>query len=152
MSRFLTTLRTEQQGKWGHLLLNDLVLEDELGTFSTPAGFETDFASIKALRNVAVTCAYIMLAMAVLPLTPTWLRIAVLVIGMGALVLYALCAGYGNLGATIHDQLYTIAQLPRRDCDAVFYRALRAEGVARWRAWIMYAGVRLGGASHYGTV
>ncbi|MEE1920334.1 DUF1353 domain-containing protein [Pseudomonas asiatica] len=64
-------------------------------------------------------------------------------------VFFALVAGYGNLAATIHDQLYAAGQLSRRDCDAVFYRALRAEGVARWRAWIMWAGVRIAGQKYY---
>ncbi|SDI53847.1 DUF1353 domain-containing protein [Pseudomonas panipatensis] len=119
MSRFLTTLKTEQLGKWNHRLLADLVLEDDLGTFTAPAGFETNFASLQVLHNAVL------------------------------FVFFALVAGYGNLAATIHDQLYTAGQLPRKDCDAVFYRALRAEGVAAWRAWIMWAGVRIGGASHY---
>lgn len=119
MSRFLTALRTEQQGKWEHRLLSDLVLEDDLGTFIAPAGFVTNYASLQVLHNVVL------------------------------FALFALVAGYGNLAATIHDQLYTDGRLPRRDCDAVFYRALRAEGVARWRAWIMWSGVRLGGASQY---
>lgn len=119
MSRFLTALRTEQRGKWKHELLTDLVLEDDLGTFTAPAGFVTNFSSLQILHNVVL------------------------------FALFALVAGYGNLAATIHDQLYADGRLPRRDCDAVFYRALRAEGVARWRAWIMWAGVRLGGGSHY---
>lgn len=119
MSRYLTTLQTEQRGRWNHRLLGDLVLEDELGTFTAPAGFDTDFASLRVLHNAVL------------------------------FVFFALVAGYGNLAATIHDHLYATGQLPRRDCDAVFYRALRAEGVAAWRAWIMWAGVRLGGASHY---
>lgn len=121
MSRFLTTLQTEQLGKWNHRLLADLVLEDDLGTFTVPAGFQTDFASLQALHNVVL------------------------------FAFFALVAGYGNLAATIHDRLYTTGQLPRKDCDALFYRALRAEGVAAWRAWIMWAGVRVGGASHYST-
>ena len=119
MSRFLTTLQTEQLGKWNHRLLADLVLEDDLGTFTAPAGFQTDFASLQVLHNAVL------------------------------FVFFALVAGYGNLAATIHDRLYTTGQLPRQHCDAVFYRALRAEGVAAWRAWIMWAGVRLGGATHY---
>ncbi|WP_160286819.1 DUF1353 domain-containing protein [Pseudomonas knackmussii] len=119
MSRFLTTLQTEQLGKWKHRLLTDLVLEDDLGTFTAPAGYQTDFASLQVLHNVVL------------------------------FVFFALVAGYGNLAATIHDQLYTTGQLPRKDCDAVFYRALRAEGVAAWRAFIMWLGVRLGGKGHY---
>ena len=31
----------------------------------------------------------------------------------------------------------------------VLYRALRAEGVARWRAWLFWAGVRIGGTKQY---
>jgi len=30
-----------------------------------------------------------------------------------------------------------------------FMTRLRAEGVARWRAWLMWLGVRVGGGSHY---
>lgn len=119
MSRFLTTLKTEQLGKWKHQLLADLVLDDDLGVFTAKAGFVTNYASLQVLHNVVL------------------------------FVLFALVAGYGNLAAAIHDQLYTEGRLPRRDCDAVFYRALRAEGVARWRARLMWAGVRLGGSSHY---
>lgn len=119
MSRFLTPLQTEQLGKWNHRLLADLVLEDDLGTFTAPAGFETNFASLQVLHNIVF------------------------------FVFFALVAGYGNLAATIHDRLYASGQLRRKDCDAVFYRALRAEGVARWRARVMWAGVRIGGAGHY---
>ncbi|MDG9855662.1 DUF1353 domain-containing protein [Pseudomonas aeruginosa] len=119
MSRFLTTLKSEQLGKWKHQLLADLVLDDDLGIFTVKAGFVTNYASLQVLHNVVL------------------------------FALFALVAGYGNLAATIHDQLYTEGRLPRRDCDAVFYRALRAEGVARWRARLMWAGVRLGGRSHY---
>ena len=37
----------------------------------------------------------------------------------------------------------------RKQADDVFYQPLRAEGVARWRAWLFWAGVRVGGASRY---
>lgn len=62
---------------------------------------------------------------------------------------FALIGGYGHAAAVIHDWLYRSGQLSRRDADAVFCRALRSSGIARWRAWLMYAGVRLGGAPHY---
>lgn len=119
MSQFLTTLKTEQIGKWSHVLLADLVLEDDAGTITVPAGFTTDFASIKVLHNAFL------------------------------FVLFALVSGYGNYAATVHDWLYTTGQMARKEADAVLYRALRAEGVARWRAWLMWAGVRLGGGKHY---
>lgn len=125
MSKFLTTLKTEQVGKWNHTLLDILVLEDEeVGTITVPAGFSTDFASIKVLHNAFL------------------------------FVLFALVSGYGNYAATVHDYLYTThavgtRAITRKEADEVLYRALRAEGVARWRAWIFWAGVRLGGSSSY---
>lgn len=120
MSKFITTLKTEQIGKWNHKLFADLVLiDDEHGRLVAEIGFSTDFASIRVLHNAVF------------------------------FMLFALVAGYGNYSATIHDKLYTTGQVTRRQADAVLYRALRAEGVARWRAWLFWAGVRLGGASHY---
>lgn len=120
MSRFTTTLKTEQIGKWTHVLLDELVLADEQEQVITvPTGFSTDFASIKVLHNACL------------------------------FVLFALVSGYGNYAATVHDWLYTTGQISRRQADAVLYRALRAEGVARWRAWLFWAGVRIGGANQY---
>lgn len=120
MSQFITTLKTEQTGKWGHTLLSDLVLSDEVeGPILVPAGFKTDFASIAVLHNVFL------------------------------FVFFALVAGYGNYSAAVHDMLYTDGTISRKRCDQVLYRALRAEGVAKWRAWLFYLGVRLGGSSHY---
>ena len=119
MSKFLTTLKTEQLGKWSHVLLADLIFEDDAGVIVIPAGYRTDFASIRVLHNAVF------------------------------FVLFALVAGYGNYAATIHDGLYDTGQLSRKEADAVLYRALRAEGVARWRAWLMWAGVRIGGAKQY---
>lgn len=120
MSRFITTLKTEQIGKWNHVMLGDLVLiDDKHGRLTAEIGFETNFASLQVVHNIVL------------------------------FPIYALVAGYGNYAATIHDKLYTTGQVTRRQADAVLYRALRAEGVAKWRAWLFWAGVRLGGASHY---
>ena len=120
MSRFVTTLKTEQTDRRTYTLVDDLVLVDEdERTITVPAGFVTDFASIKVLHNAFL------------------------------FVLFALVSGYGNYAATVHDWLYENGQLNRKDADAVLYRALRAEGVARWRAWLFWAGVRIGGAKHY---
>lgn len=51
--------------------------------------------------------------------------------------------------AIIHDQLYATCgicgRLKRADCDDVFYRALRAAGCPKHRAWLYWLGVRLGG-------
>lgn len=54
----------------------------------------------------------------------------------------------GDRAGTLHDWLYT-SRLDRSTCDAVLYEALLADSVPRWRAWCMWQGVRLGGASHY---
>lgn len=120
MSKFLNTLKTEQDGKWDRTLLADLSLhDDDHGLITVPAGFRTDFASIQFLHNIFL------------------------------FVLYALLAGYGNYAATVHDWLYTTGPLTRKQADAVLYRGLRAEGVARWRAWLFWAGVRIGGGKRY---
>ena len=122
MSRFTTTLKTEQTDRRTYTLLADLVLADEdERTIIVPAGFVTDFASIKVLHNAFL------------------------------FVLFALVSGYGNYAATVHDWLYEHGSLTRNEADAVLYRALRAEGVARWRAWLMWAGVRIGGAKQYNS-
>lgn len=120
MSRFITTLKTEQADRRTYVLLSDLVLaDDDERTITVPAGFVTDFASIKVLHNAFL------------------------------FVLFALVSGYGNYAATVHDWLYEHGSLTRKEADAVLYRALRAEGVARWRAWLFWVGVRLGGSSRY---
>ncbi|MGH8334854.1 MAG: DUF1353 domain-containing protein [Pseudomonas fluorescens] len=116
----MTTLKTEQLGKWTHVLLDELVLaDDDEQVVTVPSGFRTDFASIKVLHNVLL------------------------------FVLFALVSGYGNYAAAVHDWLYSTGEISRKRADAVLYRALRAEGVARWRAWLFWAGVRIGAASHY---
>lgn len=122
MSRFVTTLKTDQTDRRTYKLLDDLVLaDDDERTITVPAGFVTDFASIKVLHNAFL------------------------------FVLFALVSGYGNYAATVHDWLYEHGSLTRKEADAVLYRALRAEGVARWRAWLMWAGVRIGGAKQYNS-
>ena len=122
MSRFVSTQKTDQTDRRTYTLLADLVLADEdERTITVPAGFVTDFASIKVLHNAFL------------------------------FVLFALVSGYGNYAATVHDWLYFGGQLSRKEADAVLYRALRAEGVARWRAWLFWAGVRLGVAKQYKT-
>ncbi len=122
MSRFVTTLKTDQTDRRTYKLLDDLVLADEdERTIIVPSGFTTDFASIKVLHNAFL------------------------------FVLFALVSGYGNYAATVHDWLYEHGSLTRKEADAVLYRALRAEGVARWRAWLMWAGVRIGGAKQYNS-
>lgn len=89
------------------------------GDVKVPKGFITDYASIKVFHNLLL------------------------------FPVYALFATYGNYAATIHDYLYSMGTRSRSECDDIFYKALRAEGVARWRARLMWLGVRIGGKSSY---
>ena len=58
--------------------------------------------------------------------------------------------GTHNKAAILHDWLYTSVRVSRRLADKVFGEALKADGVWWWRRKLMYRGVRLFGASHYG--
>lgn len=57
-------------------------------------------------------------------------------------------------GAVVHDWLYAtrgvvrpwLSQISRAKADAIFYRALRANGVGYFRAQAMWVAVRIGGA------
>lgn len=77
-----------------------------------------------------------------------------------AFFIYALLAGYGDHASTIHDWLYSGFGITnaatghtyyptRAEADKLFYDTLRDEGVARWRAFIFYAGVRLFASSKF---
>lgn len=61
----------------------------------------------------------------------------------------ALFDNYGFAAAVVHDYLYSDSGIARKASDKVFYRALRSCGVARWRAGLMYAGVRVFGRFYY---
>lgn len=62
---------------------------------------------------------------------------------------FALVGSYGHAAAVIHDFLYSTGQFTREESDRIFHEALRSNGIARWRAWLMYYGVRIGGKSRY---
>jgi hypothetical protein len=64
-------------------------------------------------------------------------------------VVYSLCGNVARRAAVVHDYLYTSGRAPRHVADAVFLEASAVIGVAGWRRWLMWAGVRIGGASHY---
>lgn len=120
MSEFLTKFNGAQINRRLWSLSSDLLFQDsERGElFVVPQGFETNLASIDAVRYLA-------------PL------------------LYAVLAGYGNASCALHDYLYTEGRLPRAECDRVLYRALIAEGVGNWRAWLFWSGVRMFGERNY---
>jgi hypothetical protein len=60
-------------------------------------------------------------------------------------VAFLLAGDCGQEAAVIHDFLYTTHQVDRAKADAVFQEALLI-AEPRWRAWLMWAGVRLGGS------
>ena len=59
---------------------------------------------------------------------------------------YLLTGGIGHAAAVVHDLLYTTHQVSRKVADDVFHEALLSLGIPGWQAWLMWAGVRIGGA------
>jgi len=121
---------TREVGRRYYEMLDDFVYVDMVfGPICAPKGFRTDYASLDYLRNLFL------------------------------FPLYALLAGYGDKAATVHDLLYggyvivdaagIRRNLTRKEADEVFYRALRDEGIATWRAALFYAGVRAGGKRRF---
>lgn len=121
---------TREIGRRHYLMLDDFYYYDEVfGPIKVEKGFDTNYASLDALRNLVL------------------------------FPIYALLADYGDKASTVHDRLYhgvpvemadgNMKIFTRKEADEVFYRALRSEGIARWRAAMFYAGVRIGGASAY---
>lgn len=51
--------------------------------------------------------------------------------------------------ATVHDYLYCAGEQSRLVSDEVFKTLLIEDGVASWKANLMYAGVRMFGAGYY---
>ena len=58
---------------------------------------------------------------------------------------YLLTGGLAHGAAVVHDWLYTTHEVSRAVADAVFHEAALECGVSGWQAWLMWAGVRLGG-------
>lgn len=61
-------------------------------------------------------------------------------------VAFFLAGGLAHAAAVVHDWLYTTHATDRATADAVFKEAAQACGVSAWRAWLMWLGVRAGGA------
>jgi hypothetical protein len=136
VSRFVTPLKIEQTG-WRNgrplfITLAPLLYEsDLLGTaVVVPAGFITDLASTPRMLGA-------------------WL----------------LAGGRAPRPAVLHDYPYQFAFFLRPDCepldvtkalaDAVFYEAMRADpmsGTNAVTAWLMWAGVRLGGRGEWESI
>lgn len=64
-------------------------------------------------------------------------------------IIYEAVGNTAVRAAVVHDYLYTSGRESRAIADAVFREAMEATGVAWWRRWVMWVGVRLGGRSHY---
>lgn len=163
--KFHNRPKMHQIGKWDWELDEPLVyedIEDEGVTIITvPAGFRSDLASIRSLRDIMRVC-----LVAVLLLWAMWCILHVLfaidwywlqwfalgyaVIGGAALIVYALLAGYAVRAAILHDYLYQTGLFPKRRSDRVFFRACyRGEGIARWRSALFWAGPAIAGGRHY---
>jgi len=64
-------------------------------------------------------------------------------------VAFFLAGGLAHAAAVLHDWLYTTHQVDRATADAILREAAQACGVAPWRAYLMWLGVRAGGASSW---
>lgn len=64
-------------------------------------------------------------------------------------LVYLLTGGTSNEAAVVHDWLYTMHPVPRLVADKVLREASAITCVPAWRRWLMYWGVRLGGASYW---
>lgn len=64
-------------------------------------------------------------------------------------VAFFLAGGLAHAAAVVHDWLYTTHQVDRATADSVFREACQACGVSRWRAYLMWLGVRAGGAGSW---
>lgn len=62
---------------------------------------------------------------------------------------YMLAGGTAKKAAVVHDYLYTERLCSRAEADAVLEEAMTASGQPWWRIKLMWAGVRLGGGSHW---
>lgn len=65
-------------------------------------------------------------------------------------IAFMLCGDTSDEAAAVHDYLYSSHEVTREMADQVLREASQVTGVPGWRRWLMWAGVRLGGASHWG--
>ena len=132
MGKFKTKLRVEKESERCWKLLEPLVYEsDTIGTIIVDAGFETNFASVPRLP-----------------------------------LMFWAFGGVGDEAATLHDWLYRKDHtqstghervIDRETADkvlrGVIIECLTKDGTSKLKAnliaWAMWAGVRIGGASHW---
>ncbi|MDF5870829.1 hypothetical protein [Pseudomonas aeruginosa] len=151
IGKFGSQAITRQLSRWEFQLLGRLVFVDPVyGLREVPAGFVSDLASIRVLRNVCYWFTVVAILLACLPWLPAWGSLLASAIALGALVLYGVVAGYGMRPAILHDYEYSLGEIPRAGCDAMLYRALHSgDGTAAWRSALFWVGVRMGGSRRY---
>ena len=66
-------------------------------------------------------------------------------------VVFLLCGDTSDEAAALHDHLYSSHEVSRKMADAVLREASAVTGVPGWRRWMMWAGVRVFGGSHWGV-
>ncbi len=64
-------------------------------------------------------------------------------------VAYLLAGDSGHEAAVLHDWAYTSHFCTKAEADAMFREALLCGGEPGWRAWMMWAGVKIGGQGPY---
>lgn len=65
------------------------------------------------------------------------------------MVAFLLAGDTAHEASVVHDFLYVTHPVPRNVADAVLREASAVSGVPAWRRWLMWAGVRIGGGSHW---
>jgi hypothetical protein len=65
-------------------------------------------------------------------------------------LVFLLAGDCAREAAVVHDFLYGTHLVDRATADAVLREASALTGVPAWRRWLMWAGVRIGGGSHWG--
>lgn len=148
--KFGAEVITRQVSRWEFQLVEPLVFNDPIhGVRQVPADFVSNLASIRILREICRWAAVVAVVSAVCAWG--WLSNICWLIAVAALALYGLLVGYGMRSSILHDWEYTIGELSRSQCDALYERALHSgDGTARWRSkGLFWTGVRLAGARHY---
>lgn len=61
----------------------------------------------------------------------------------------AMLGDIAQMPAVPHDFVYNMHTVSRAVADKMLLEACLLTGVPRWKAWMIYAGVRIGGGSHW---
>ena len=64
-------------------------------------------------------------------------------------IIYEAFGNHAAEAAVVHDYLYTTKIVTRDMADAVLREAAGVQGVSAWRAWCIWAGVRIGGGAYW---